>query len=475
MAVSKHWAAQQARIQRLLEEDLVPHFGLERGSSNYKRAVKFALANLGDSQYPYPAPTQVKARLQGVLEKLELHSQLSKRSALADTVERLQARHAAVDNWDVQEKLFGTLALLLNLSDGVLARTEASNRQVAIWRERAELAAQHDDSVPALAGQLRAVADDWATADSMPVSGRKYVADDSLSDWSSGSETDDRTGESPVDDVDQRCEAGAEQAAGARGPCPGLKFGSEHEQARTLLGGQAMSDRHVGHARPALAYPLPAADAVGVLDPDNPCHLALLCAQQEERAEDEGTLRLWRMQHLVMHEKVVVAEILAMLHGSPGPLFGIRPTGEQSGGVAGKGIKSVQTESIEFFVKERIALLHVSPQALARVLEWFVRRASALARVCSSCVHASFFVHTRARRASVLIEMHRGDWLLVSTSLDYEEHEAGELTGRSTTRSLLPSRTGPVGDGAGGACRKRNGLHNSSSLLMCTRPLGCDR
>ena len=371
MAVSAYRAAQQAEQERLVGE-LVARFGLEPGSANHRRAVRFASANLNDSPYAYPAPTHVKARYQREIDKLEINSQLSKRTALADTLERLVTRHTlGRGDWDREEKLYGKLALLLHLSVGVLHHTPESDAQVAAHREHAAEAVALDGRTDSYADQLRALACEWNEGGSHG----DGDTDDDLSDWSAESDRE----EEPA------CKnGGGHKAAPAvldedrRGRAP--QAGEAHAQRATGLQASAHS---AGHGMSPLAYHLPPGLHACAVDPHNPCHLAMACAQQEASADD-ASLRLWRMQHLVAHEEAVVREVLDMLCGSEGRLFGTRvPShGGHDAGDDGLGSSHIDarpgagvsrlgasdsrsSRRSEFHLRQPIALLHLSPQVHA--------------------------------------------------------------------------------------------------------------
>jgi hypothetical protein len=403
MATSQHWAQQQER-QRQLVEELVLLFGLQRGTSNYKRAVRFAIANLGDSQFPYPAPTQVKARYGIALAKLELNSQLSKRQALADTLERLQARHAFKRcDWDAEEKLYGKLALIHHLSTSVTSHTEASDQQVALHKDRAAVAAELDDNIDLYAEQLRDLAHEWACAQDNAESLRDDSSTDELSGWSDEEEegaTSNAGQEREQDSSEkQRTEIETPNAAGMQ---PADKAERQRNSIQQCAARQACGHaggQDAGHPRQVpLGMLLPLDDPTLVADAQNPCHLAMLCAQQQEKDAGEGAPRLWRNQHLVVHEQMVVREVLAMLLGSEGRLFGkkslaVRGAQGEHGDAAGRADNRLADEGarglpqgagvggdrkIVFYLRHRIAMLHLSPEALGRMLEDFLERAAVL-------------------------------------------------------------------------------------------------
>ncbi len=369
MAVSAYRAAQQAEQERLVGE-LVARFGLEPGSANHRRAVRFASANLNDSPYAYPAPTHVKARYRREIEKLEINSQLSKRTALSDTLERLVTRHTlSRGDWDREEKLYGKLALLLHLSGGVLHHTPASDAQVAAHREHAAEVVALDGRTDCYADQLRALACEWNKGGSRG----DDDTDDELSDWSAKSDGE----EEPA------CKNG-----GAHVAEPAVLDGDRSGRAPPAGGAHAQcaagvqaSAHSAGHGLSPLAYHLPPGLHACAVDPQNPCHLAMACAQQAAR-EDDASL-LWRVQHLVAHEETVVREVLDMLCGSEGRLFGTRvPSHGRHDAGAGLGSSDVEARTgagvarlgasdsrssrrSEFHLRQPIALLHLSPQVHA--------------------------------------------------------------------------------------------------------------
>jgi hypothetical protein len=395
MATSRHREQQKARQRDLVEELIVVVGRLERGSANYKRAVRFATANLADNTFPYPAPTQVKARYLRELDKLELNSQLSKRAALEDVLERLQSQFRFDrSDWDEVEKLYGKLALVLHLSDGVLVHTAASDGQVAAYQRRIASTERPDHVADAYAEQLREIAQEWEQQSNEP--GGDDARHD-LSDWSSSGE-EDAPGD--PDGVDS-----GELLQGA------LDVLARRAQQPRAAGSAEERDRHSSaHATHPLGYPLPLPTQGGQLDLENPCHLALACAQQEDTTD--GALRLWRRHHLVAHEQAIVHEVLAMLRGSAGRLFAKTlhacdadgnqstrsvgrgfphpsdplPPPPEGGAAAGGGAEHAEAGwyasvgRVEFHMVQRLSLLHLSPQALAEILEGFMARAQARRR-----------------------------------------------------------------------------------------------
>jgi hypothetical protein len=420
MSTSRHRVQQKAQQQQLVE-NLVPLLApcLRAGSANYKRAVKFALANLDDTPYSYPAPTAVKARYKTELDKLELNSQLSKRAALSDTLEHLQARHTFArgeatvgSHWDNEQKLWGKLALILHLSTGALARTPLSDLQVAVHKQRAATAAALDGTADSYAQQLREIAREWA-ANPMALDHHENddVDDDNNSDWSSLSESDERGVQEDkyhADIVRSRNEELGQAECAHDDQCADVAWQQVARVGRqnSQEGLQEPGTRRVGHGVPPLGYPLPLRTQTGAIDPQNPCHTAMALARQEEH-DDEGTLRLWRVKHLIAHEQTVVREVIAMLRGTPGRLFELRVHSQQcdseQGGAGGNGNRSTpffnqacslnepdnskgggrgadwgRIDKVHFYLREPIALLHLSPQALEATLQRFMTFASVM-------------------------------------------------------------------------------------------------
>ena len=382
MATSRHWAQQQAQQGQLVEELVTLVGGLEPGTTNYKRAVKFSLANLADSQFPYPAPTQVRARYKMELDKLEVNSQLSKHAALAGVLKRLQAQYSVIGgDCDKEEKLYGKLALLLHLSAGVLQHTLASDRQVAVHKRHAAASVTLDDKADVYAQQLRELTREWDEC-TLPAC-NDAGCDDNLSDWSS--ETDgDAEVEHEGENVDP---THGDQGAEHRQEDPRNRLGEDQMVqdacARQQMPVPSLHERTMqagGHGVAAVGYTLPLAPR-GEIDLQNPCHLAMACAQQEEHG-DAGTPRLWRARHLVAHEQTVVAEVLALMRGFEGRLFAKSihrdhsttagsfhnghiasdSLGQQEGAYRADWKTYGGVGRVQFTLRERIALLHLSPQ-----------------------------------------------------------------------------------------------------------------
>ena len=389
-ARSDHRTAQLAHQERLVAQLVERVGGLEPGSGNFRRALRFASANLNDSPYAYPAPTHVKARYRLEIDKLELNSQLSKRTALADTLERLQrvGPELGRGDWDREEKLYCKLALLLHLSTGVLHRTTASDGQVAAHRARVAEVVALDGETENYAQQLRELAWEWNKGLDCDAG----QAEDELSDWSAGSNEHHGVG-SDEEDAPVRMHGGGDEY----GAAPVVLDGDRRDRAAPAGAGaqgatgiQDFAPRSAGHGLSPLGYPLPPCALACAVDAQNPCHMAVACAQQEA-SEDDARLRLWRVQHLVAHEETVVREVLDMLCGSEGRLFGKRVCSDGGDGV-GDEVHAIRDASTahqaasnassrrrsEFYLRQPIALLHLSPQAVHSMLGHLMARGTKL-------------------------------------------------------------------------------------------------
>eukprot|EP00961_Rhodomonas_salina_P075494 1013158-Rhodomonas_salina.1 len=163
MATSRHKHSLDKQRRGLLEELVSNLTDLSRGSSNFKKAVDFAVANINDHRFIVPAPSLVKGQFTRLLEKLELHSQVSKHAALSRAFSNLQGRKFIRNQWEQEEILYSKLSLVYHLADRVLEYTPACEIQLRLFHSQVKGGgAVVDTMVDIHAEQLRAIASEFA-------------------------------------------------------------------------------------------------------------------------------------------------------------------------------------------------------------------------------------------------------------------------------------------------------------------------